>query len=247
MAPSKTAKQESIQVGRLKQESVTVTLLGTTGLYAHRMSAKAKRQLMLGGRKKTVAERAKIKHHPRDEFVDSMHIMENFHEHSHVAFPAMSIKAAMATAALHVPGITKTSIQRLVYLPDEMVPIFGIPKLRMDVVRSADAARTPDVRTRAYFQEWATQVTIRFARPELNRTAIVNLLENAGMICGIGDFRQEKGKGSYGTFTVINAEDVPADLFDRDAQWAAIQEPQPANIESIELLEEYDAEVESTA
>ena len=229
-------------------------LVGRTGLYCHRMSAKAKRLLMIGGRKKTAAERLEIKHDPRVEFMDSMYVQEGFHAHSHIMFPSMAIKSAMGTAALAVPGIRKTDVQRLVFLPHEFVPVFGIPKLRMDITRSSDMNRTPDVRTRAYFAEWAVEVDIQYATPALSKKAIGTLLTNAGLMCGIGDNRQEKGKGSFGTFNAVKlmdpaftvtADDIDADLLDGAAQLAAIKEPQPANRETEELLREFDGEVES--
>ena len=242
--PPKSAGQIVIQM--METELITVRLIGLTGLYCHRMSAKAKRQLMLGGRKKTAAERLQLKHHPREEFVDSMHVEKGFHPHTHVKFPSMAVKAAMATAALQVEGIRKTDVQRLVYLPDEWIPIFGIPRLRLDITRSADIAKTPDVRTRAYFAEWATEVRIRFTRPALNSQAIIALLANAGIMCGIGDYRQEKGKGNFGTFEYLPG-DVPEGLRDVEAQWEAIANPLPQNEESAELLAEYDGEIEGRA
>ena len=154
----------------------------------------------------------------------------------------MAIKSAMATAALAVAGIRKTDVQRLVFLPEEMVPIFGVPKLRMDFVRSADINRTPDVRTRAFFEKWATELTIRYAVPVLSQQAIIALLYNAGIMCGIGDFRQEKGKGSYGTFEPIS-KPVDAALLDADAQLEAIMNPVAANMETVELMAEFEAEL----
>lgn len=221
------------------------TLLGSTGLFCHRMSAKAKQQLMLGGRKKTAAERLELKHDPRAEFRSSMHVIPGTFDDTDVVFPAMALKSAMATAALVVAGVKKTDVQRLIYLPEEMVPIYGVPRLRMDITRSADINRTPDVRTRAFFPEWATQVRVMFTRPQLSVNAVAALLQNAGLVCGIGDFRQEKGKGSFGTFSIVPSEALPESLLDIDAQRAAIETPQPANIESAELLAEFDAAVEA--
>ena len=239
---AKTKEAGPLLIERLSMEEGTFTLVGTTGLYCHRMAAKAKRQLMLGGRKKTAAERLHIKHDPRGEFLDSMHVLEGFHEHSNVMFPAMAIKSAMATAALVVEGVRKTDVQRLVFFPHEFVPIFGIPRIRMDITRSADINKTPDVRTRAYFREWATVVTLRYAKPQLSAKAVSALLFNAGMMCGIGDFRQEKGKGSYGTFEPTNSA-LPETMLDHDAQWAAIQNPDPDNPDTVDLLLEFDDEV----
>ena len=236
-------KDDAIVVPTLDTETRRFALVGETGLYCHRMSAKAKRQLMIGGRKKTAAERLHLKHDPRAEFLDSMHVHEGFHPHAHVKFPAMAIKSAMGTAALAVPGVRKTDVNRLVFMPDEFVPVFGLPRLRMDIARSSDINRTPDVRTRAYFAAWATEVTIRFARPALSVQSVAALLTNAGVMCGIGDNRQERGNGSFGTFRLV--DDIPADLLDVDAQWDAIESPEPANPETEELMAEFDLEVES--
>lgn len=248
--PAKKSEATEIVVPTIRQTTVAVPIVGpaegTSGLYCHRMSAKAKRQLMIGGRKKSAAERLEIKHDPRVEFIDSMYLVENFHEFSHVAFPAMAFKQAMGTAALAVPGVRKTDVQRLVFMPDEYVPIYGIPRLRMDIARSSDINRTPDVRTRAYFDQWATQLTIRFS-PPLTSQAIVALLANAGLLCGVGDNRQEKGKGSYGTFKPVGESEMPDALLDREAQWAAIESPEPANEETAALLAEFDNEVAARA
>ena len=78
----------------------------------------------------------------------------------------------------------------------------------MDIVRSADMNKTPDVRTRAYLPQWCAEVTVKYVVPTLSAHSIVSLLSNAGTIVGIGDFRQEKGRGSYGTFAVSGAEDM---------------------------------------
>ena len=248
-APKKDAP---LVIPQIRQQGATINLTGNTGLVCHRMSAKAKHQLMLGGRRKTAAQRLEIKHHPRDEFRASMHLCKEPYTPmdtngapvgpaTHVVFPSMAVKSAMATAALVVAGIRKTDVQRLVFIPSEWIPVYGIPKLRMDIVRSADMNRTPDVRTRSYFETWGSIVSLLYSEPALSQHAIAALLANAGIVCGIGDFRQEKGKGSFGCFTA--GGDLPE--FDLAAQWDAIEFPQPANSESAELLSEYDNEVEN--
>lgn len=246
---TKSRTTDAIQISAIKMQTVIVILFGTTGLYCHRMSAKAKQQLMIGGRKKTAAEKLEIKHHPREEFKDSMYVSKGTNKHSHIQFPSMAVKSAMGTAALVIPGITKTQVQRLVFMPHEMIPIFGIPKLRMDIVRSSDINRTPDVRTRAFIHQWAAEIEIRYSTPSLSQKAILTLLHNAGILVGIGDNRQEKGKGSYGTFRLYDKEfnELPAEMLDAKAQWEAIQNPQPENIESEELLAEFDHEIEQRA
>ena len=42
-------------------------------------------------------------------------------------------------------------------------------------------------------------------------------------------------------------EDIPSELIDADAQWEAIENPVPADLETSELLAEIDAEVKARA
>ena len=235
--PVKKKAAAALAIPRLEMGSTTVWLEGRTGLICHRMGAKAKRQLLLGGRKKTAAEKLKLKHHPEEEYRDSMHIVAGAFADTDVVFPASAVKSAMATAALVVEGIKSTDVKRLVYVPEEWIPVYGVPQLRMDVTRSADIGKTPDIRTRAYFPEWTTCVTIEFAKPALSEKAIVALLANAGIMCGIGDFRQEKGKGNFGTWVIGSDGGKPA--YALEDQRDAIKDPRAANEETRRLYEEY--------
>ena len=237
---TKQAQQAEIVVAPITMQPIRVAIVGKTPLYCHRMSAKAKQTLLLGGRKKTAAEKLHIKHHPPDEFRDSMDVDRNFHEHSAVTFPAMAVKSAMVDSALVVAGIKGTDVRRLVFLPEDRIPIFGYPLLKTDITRSADIAKTPDVRTRAFFLKWASEIVISYATPQLSETAILNLLANAGQIIGIGDFRQGKGKGSYGAFEVVTGA-VPDELKDKEKQISHIDDPRAADADARAVMEQYEA------
>ena len=151
----------------------------------------------------------------------------------------------MATAALETGGITKTSVQRLIFLPESHIQIWGKPFLKMDIVRSADMNKTPDVRTRAYLPQWCAEVTVKYVVPTLSAHSIVSLLSNAGTIVGIGDFRQEKGRGSYGTFAVSGAEDMgdyqeiwdEITKEDREVQKLSMEQPICADEQTAELMQ----------
>lgn len=238
-----TKKPETLQIDALKQGRVTLRLIGTTPFYFNAMSAKAKRTLLIGGGKKTAAQKKELKHDPEQEFRDSVYRQPT--GDTLLCFPAPGIKGAMATAALETPGVTKTSVQRLIFLPQQKVNIWGKPQLKMDVVRSADMNRTPDVRTRAFLPRWCAEVDIAFVTPALSVHSIVSLLSNAGVVCGIGDFRQEKGKGSFGTFAVSGSEDMGdwQSVWDeitqegRAVQEAAMEDPECADQETADLME----------
>ena len=233
----------SLHIEALKQGRVTFRLIGTTPLYFNAMSAKAKRSLLLGGGKKTAAERKDIKHDPEQEFRESVYRLPD--GPTLLGFPAPGVKGAMATAALETAGVTKTSVQRLIFLPEQKIKVWGKPYLKMDVVRSADMNKTPDIRTRAFLPRWCAEVDIAFITPTLSAHAVASLLTNAGVIVGLGDFRQEKGRGSYGTFAVSGSEDMGGwqDVWDqvtqesRDIQQVALDMPEFADDDTAELME----------
>ena len=232
---------ETLAISPLKQGRVTLKMIGTTPMYFNAMSAKAKRTLLLGGGKKTAAEKRELKHDPEEEFRDSVYRQPN--GDTLLCFPAPGVKGAMATAALETEGVTKSSVQRLIFLPQQKINIWGKPLLKMDVVRSADMNKTPDVRTRAFLPRWCAEVDIAFVTPTLSVYSVVSLLANAGVIVGIGDFRQEKGRGSFGTFAVAGDDlgewactwaEITAE--GRDIQQAALDQPECADDDTRELM-----------
>ena len=200
MAIKKTTQTEGAMVTALKHGNITLRLVGSTPFYYNSMSLKAKRDLLIGGGKKTTAQRREIKHNPEQEFRDSVY--KKSYGKTHLYFPPAAIKQAMATAAIETKGVAKTNVQRLIFLPDLEMEIYGRPYLKIDTVRMADINKTPDMRTRAYLKEWCAEVKINFVMPTLTATDVFTLLQNAGTIIGLGDFRQEKGRGAYGCFTV---------------------------------------------
>lgn len=236
---TKKAEAGELNIDALKQGRLKLRMIGATPLYFNSMSAKAMRTLLVGGAKKTAAERKEMKHDPEQEYRDSVYRMSE--GPTLLGFPAPGVKGAMATAALETAGITKTSVQRLIFLPEQRIKIWGTPYLKMDVVRSADMNKTPDVRTRAFLPRWCAEVEIAYVTPTLSAQGIVSLLANAGALVGIGDFRQEKGRGSFGTFSV-SGDDENALWNDlttnegRDAQQYALDNPQPVDDTTRELM-----------
>ena len=224
-------QEASLDIQPLKQGRLRLRMMGQTPLYFNSMSSKSMRDLLIGGGKKTAAQRKEIKHNPEQEYRDTVY-KKSFGE-TLLCFPAPGIKGAMATAALETAGITKTSVQRLIFLPQTHVQIWGTPQLKIDMVRSADMNKTPDMRTRAYLPRWCAEVDIAYVQPTLDAHSIVSLLTNAGSIVGIGDFRQEKGRGSFGTFSVHTEQSMGSFQGDwdelmkeaRDVQQAALDNP----------------------
>ena len=121
----------------------------------------------------------------------------------------------------------------------DTIDMYGIPQIFCQVTRSADMNRTPDVRTRAILPEWCCKVTINFTAPTINEVTLGRLLETAGLLMGIGDFRQQKGKGSYGQFCTADEDecDEIVKASTKAAQDDALQDPAYYDLETKQLLE----------
>lgn len=248
MAKTKTTHTEdAVSVLEISKGAVTFCVLGTSPLVFNRMSEKAKRELLMPRGRKNAAERATtLKHDPVQEFRDSVYRDAADNAPARLVMPATAFKGAMAAAALDLPGVARSQIGRLTYVQGYNVHVFGVPRLFMSVVRSADINKTPDIRTRAILPEWAAMVTISFVKPLIRDQMVANLLAAAGVTIGIGDFRQEKGKGNFGQFDLVSADSVPFQALvrkaGRDVQDKALTDATPYDAESAELLDWYSAE-----
>ena len=203
--PNKIAtKSTGLTVEQLKQSEITLKIVGTGPLIYNSMSLKAMSTLFMGAAKKTAAQKKDIKHNPEEEFVDSCYV--NGQDGAYLSFPSTGIKRGMATSALETEGVTKAGINRGIYVVGEHINIWGKPYMNMSVVRSSDINRTPDIRTRAKLPRWCSEVTIRYINPTFSQLNITSLLTNAGTLCGLGDWRIEKG-GPMGGYKILSSSD----------------------------------------
>ena len=240
-------KETVIQVPEIQTQTVRIGVRGTRPLILNRMSEKAKRELMFPKGRKTSAEKnTTLKHLPLQEYQASAYTIPDEDPDGSSAtllgIPSSCFKNAMMTAALDLPGAQRTKVGRLLWVEGDLTPIYGIPKIFLAVTRSADMNKTPDIRVRSIVPEWAAIVTISYVVPLISETAVVNLLSGAGIMSGVGDWRPEKGKGTFGQFVLTNPDDDPA--FSRilaeggrAAQAAALESPEPHDRESEELLD----------
>jgi hypothetical protein len=245
---AKTKEVVDYTIERLERGEVTLYLLGTSELIMNRLAKKAREELLLPRRSLNKAARAStLKHVPVEEFRDSIYRCRDPQAPTLLHMPNGSVKKAMSSAALDMEGATKAEIGRLVKVVDETVHIFGIPYLYMAPVRQGGFKRTPDMRTRALLKEWAFSVTVRYVRNKIREQDIVNLMDAAGDIIGIGDGRTEKGTFNFGSWKIVEKGDKQWNEIvragGRRAQEAAMAKPEASDIDSEELWSWYEAEI----
>lgn len=241
---AKTTESVEFEVLEVKRGELEFCIKGTSPLIFNRYTDEAKRELLMP-KKKTRSEReTTLKHQPLYEFRQSPYTLPEPAE-TFLALPSTAFKGALMTAALDMPGITKTAVGRLIYVMGDYVEIYGRPQVYMTMVRSAGMNSTPDVRTRAIVREWAAKVRIQFVKPQHKEKGVMNLTAAAGITSGVGDFRPEKGKGSYGQFEVTTQTDNDFKRIlkiARKEQMQAMADAAPYDNDTRDLLDWFQAE-----
>lgn len=245
-----TAAQEPSEISdvlKVTTGTLDCYVVGTSPLVLNRMSEKAKHELLLPrGRMNQAQKATSLKHSPLDEYRASAYTLKNPSNQTFLAVMATAFKKAICNAALDMPGTRKAQVGRLTWVQGDMVGVYGLPKLFMAIVRSADMNRTPDVRTRAIVPAWACHFSVQFVKPLISVQAVANLLAAAGITIGVGDGRQEKGTMSYGQFRLASQDDPEllsiVKQGSREAQMGAIEHPTCYDDETTELLSWYEGE-----
>lgn len=234
MAKQQVKKNEdAINIIEISRGECIFRVVGSSPMICNSMSEKVRQELLYPSRKKNSAERGMtVKHNPLEEYRRSVYRARDPKSPTRLIVPATALKKAIMGAALDTPGSSKAQIGRLVHVVNDQIPVWGLPELHMAVVRQAGINRTPDIRTRAILPEWALEFRVNFAVPMMNAQSIVNLVGAAGLTQGLGDWRVEKGAGSYGQFRMVEEGSEDEALFGRivaeggvDAQDAALEDP----------------------
>jgi hypothetical protein len=224
-------------------------VVGTSdGIILNRMNEKVRHELLLPRGCKTEVDKATtLKHDPIAEYRASPYTLKDPKQPTLLAHVATAFKRAIMTAALDMPGARKAQIGRLTWVEGEHVGLYGVPKLFMRGVRSADMNRTPDIRTRVIIPEWAARVRVSFVQPLITAQAVANLLAAAGVTVGVGDWRPEKGAGNFGQFRIVEQDDPEFRRIvaagGRAAQQHALDHPVCYDDDTTELLSWYHDEI----
>lgn len=204
MPPTKTDKL--IELQRIEEAELQISITGVTPLIPHAWSAKALR--MMAAKQAKPGLRAPKE--PRDEAA----IEQERHESCYwladgrPGMPSTAFKASMVDACRLFDGLPMTAARTLLFVvgegPDQLVPIDGQMHERTDTPRNADGVA--DLRYRYMIDPWTAVLTVRFVPSKITPESVVALVD-AGGRGGVGDWRPSSPKsktGTYGQFRVTS-------------------------------------------
>lgn len=247
MATARKKKDDGIiNIETMPRVETSFAIIGTEPLIMNKMPPQAVKDLIFPPqKKKKEAEVQKLKHIPLNEFRHSAHTAEDLP--TWLCFPSSGVRRAMTQAATDIKGVTKAQLNRLMWVNGNFIPIWGKPVVRMDTVTTGGINKAKDIRTRCCVPGWCAVVSITYADSVFNKKQLGNLLMEAGRSCGLGDYRTEKGSGTYGQFTVCNPSD-PAfkklQKFAKVEQIKAMEAAEPIDDEVAEILIWFEEELE---
>jgi hypothetical protein len=243
-------KNVEIDIIQLRQGRQDFHILGSTPLVYNSVSFKARTEgstgLLPAKPKNKTARSSTPKHEPWREYRESVYRHRGDNFATRLMIPARMFKGAMRAVTARIPGVFGTEVGQLLWVEPNEISLYGTPQIWTTMVRSADAKRTPDMRTRAIVPEWACMFSVRYVMPNISGPSVVALLGNAGLLCGVGDARSEKGKHDNGQFVIVDKEDptfrrIISDQ-GRDVQDDALSNPLYYDTETQELLTWYQEE-----
>lgn len=218
--------EEAIVIRPIEIVTTEVRIVGDTPLIVHAWSTKAKEMMLAAqmGKKKGAKKETR---NPVSDFIQSAYWMSNCPEipdgaspedcevlfaeaisnGARFGFPVTGIKQGAQSAAYRL-GWTKdkmTMRSSFFIQSDEngLVEIESDPPiLREDMVRIG--LGTADLRYRAEFRNWSMNLKIEYNRTgQVSLEAILNAINAAGFVCGLGEWRPEKD-GSFGRYHVAS-------------------------------------------
>lgn len=208
MPARKAPEQKVIQVRRLRQAEVQVSVEGVTPLIPHRWSEKALNMMRDKQMNPGAARAKKVAKDPEEEARQSCYWMDA--KSTKPGMPATAFKAAMVGACRFFEEPSMTLAKMLFYVVgtggDQLVPVSGTAQMREDTPRNATGVA--DLRYRYEFAPWSAVLTVRFLEDQIDGESVVNLVDAAGKL-GVGDWRPSSPKsatGTYGQWKVVGSK-----------------------------------------
>jgi hypothetical protein len=213
--PAKKKEDKSsikkIVVEPINKVSLDVNIMGLHGspLVFHQFDVKMRTMMLLD------QLGVKIKHLPKDPELEGE--MAGYMCHAdflaskidgdHFALPTFQVKKSCVNATTKLNGVAKTDLNAM-WVEGEFTQLYGDrPIIEEKIVKIGPwSGRVPDLRYRPVFYNWGAKLRITIIPAIIDEESVVNLLNLAGTIMGIGEARPER-QGQWGMFRVVSDDE----------------------------------------
>jgi hypothetical protein len=204
---------DRIDIDQIKVTNIQVPIIGTSPLIMHNWSEKQKRAMLEAQQGKRAM---KVARDPEAEYQAGFYRIAREGEPDGYGFPVTGFKAAMVGAArFYGKAIKMTELKQFIFMrgimtkadPQQLVPIFGEPEMREDVVRLGGMSRSADLRYRPEFKSWSAVLDVTFVHSSLSQGSVLSLIDAAGLGVGIGEWRPER-RGEFGCWKIDQSREI---------------------------------------
>ena len=198
-------REEAIGILRVRREEFTVKVRGLSPLIMHRWPEKAKQEM----RDKQMGK-AKTKKAPKDPDAIFEACQYRFDDGKRLGIPCLAFKKACISAVRHVDGMAMTEARGAFFITGEYSERAGYPLTEItaykEMVCREDPVRvgrgTADLRYRPEVREWEAMLNVELYGSTLTPEQFLGLLDIAGHMVGVLDWRPERG-GDFGRFELV--------------------------------------------
>jgi hypothetical protein len=203
----------TVALERIKDNTVTLPIIGLTPVIPHQWAEKAKR--MMRDKQFGLPQQKREAKNFEEEAEAAMYRLPD----GSPAMPATAFKGAMVSACRFFEGIPMTEGRLLIYVrgegAEQLVRLTGTEKIREDMPRNATGVvdlryRTALLAGEEGVEPWRADITIVYPPRLISVDSIAALLEGAGRV-GVGDWRPGSPKSNTGTFGTFRLDDDEID------------------------------------
>ncbi len=206
------SQDEAVLIPQIQPKVLQVEIVGITPLITCQWSVKADREILDKQMKK--AKQPKSAKDPHADYMAARYISTEGWD----GIPAGGVKGCLVNACRAVgKELPMTLAKRVLFVAaqgvtpegQELVRIYGEPKMRKDHVKINNGT-TADIRFRPEYTNWSAILEIHFLANIFSAEQVLNLLELAGYVEGLCEWRPGAPKnctGSMGRFKIKRGEE----------------------------------------
>lgn len=204
-AAAPTLASETVTITSIEPKIVEIEIVGTSPLIVHNWNEKARKQMLDKQMKK--ATRGREAKDPEADYKSSLYVSTE----GWTGIPACGVKACLVNAC-RATDVAMTLGKRMIFIRSQgrtangqdLVRIYGEHEMHEAMVRIDNGGST-DIRFRAIYRQWSAKLEIEFLGGMISAEQVANLVELAGFIEGLCEWRPgapKNNSGSMGRFQI---------------------------------------------